>query len=430
MLRSRADRSRLPRAARVLLGGDALCGVGTGLTWPFLIVYLHHVRGIALAEAGLVVTLVALASLVANPLAGALCDRLGARRVLVAGLLIAAAGSLCWTQVRSPASAALAALVFGAGTGTMLPAADAALADSVPRGERSRVFALRHALLNSGLGTGSVLAALILASDTPARFELVYLLDAVSYAGFALLALLVAPSATAAPAPAQRREAAARRGGYHELARDRALLGLCAISMLFVAAGFAQYYAAFPTYAAARGVDARTLALLFAANTLTVICAQLPVLRLASGRRRSRLLALAGLLVATAWVLALAAGGADPASTRALLVGWMMLLGLAETLVSPALAPLVNELAREELRGRYNAAQNLAWTSGMLAGPPLAAAAVAAGHAAALMTGFALACLAVSAGALRLERFLSAGANRIPAARRHAAGLELVGEAA
>lgn len=52
----------LGRDAWIVLGGDALSGIGTGLTLPFLLIYLHQVRGIDLSVAGLVVATVALAS--------------------------------------------------------------------------------------------------------------------------------------------------------------------------------------------------------------------------------------------------------------------------------------------------------------------------------------------------------------------------------
>ena len=46
-----------------MLGADTLSAVGTGLTVPFLVVYLHTVRGLALGAAGLIVATIALAGL-------------------------------------------------------------------------------------------------------------------------------------------------------------------------------------------------------------------------------------------------------------------------------------------------------------------------------------------------------------------------------
>ena len=70
----------LPGAAWRLLGGECLSAVGSGLTLPFLLVYLHEVRGLDLAVAGLAMACLAAAGFVANPLGGALSDRARARR--------------------------------------------------------------------------------------------------------------------------------------------------------------------------------------------------------------------------------------------------------------------------------------------------------------------------------------------------------------
>jgi hypothetical protein len=44
---------RLPRRAWHVLGASTFSAVGTGFVMPFTIVYLHEIRGISLATAGL-----------------------------------------------------------------------------------------------------------------------------------------------------------------------------------------------------------------------------------------------------------------------------------------------------------------------------------------------------------------------------------------
>jgi MFS family permease len=48
------------------------------------------------------------------------------------------------------------------------------------------------------------------------------------------------------------------------------------------------------------------------------------------------------------------------------------LFGLGETLWAPVAPALVNELAVEELRGRYNALQSMLWTVASIIGPSIA----------------------------------------------------------
>src|SRR5215216_671839 len=83
----------LPRGAWTLLAGDAVSAVGSGMTLPFLLVYLHEIRGLGLGAAGLAVSAVALAGFAGNPLGGSLADRIGCRAALLLGLAVCGAGS-------------------------------------------------------------------------------------------------------------------------------------------------------------------------------------------------------------------------------------------------------------------------------------------------------------------------------------------------
>ena len=85
-----------------MLSGDLLSAIGTGLSLPFFIVYLHRVRGIDLAVAGLIVAAGPFASLAGNPISGVLVDRIGARRTVLVGLVVAAAGAASIAFVTEP----------------------------------------------------------------------------------------------------------------------------------------------------------------------------------------------------------------------------------------------------------------------------------------------------------------------------------------
>src|SRR5688572_8976660 len=84
---------RLSSRAWLILAADAISALGSGLTLPFFLVYLHQVRGIELGVAGLILSTVAVAGLLGNPAGGWLADRIGARRTVIAGLVLAAGGA-------------------------------------------------------------------------------------------------------------------------------------------------------------------------------------------------------------------------------------------------------------------------------------------------------------------------------------------------
>src|SRR5712671_4678253 len=114
--------SRLPRATWLLIAGNAVSALGTGLVLPLTLIYLHQVRGIALPEVGFLLATSGAVGLIAVPLAGVALDRFGARTVLIvvlAGQAVAEAG-LAWAH--SVATALPVALALGASLGPSFPA--------------------------------------------------------------------------------------------------------------------------------------------------------------------------------------------------------------------------------------------------------------------------------------------------------------------
>ncbi len=401
---------RLPREAWILLGGDALSAVGSGLTLPFFLVYLNRVRGIDLGLAGLALSTIALAGLLGNPVGGSLSDRVGARRTLVFGLLVATAGALSVAFVHQVWQAFAAAGLVGFGAAVIWPAQDSLLATLVRPEQRSSVFAVRHATLNAGFGIGGVAAALLVDFSSPFSFELLYVLDALSFLAFVPVVLTLPAVGLALP---DDERAEAEEEGYGRVLRDKAFRGLWVLMAVLVVAGYAQYHAAFPAFATgAGGLTAGALGIVFAANTFAVAGFQLFVLRLLAGCRRSRSVALACAAWSAAWFVTLLAGGLGGGSVGvAVFASAAVLLALGETLIAPAMPALVNDIAPERLRGRYNGAFTLAWTSGFVVGPLIAGPTLAAGFGRALFVGLIAVCAIAAFGALRLERRLPAEAN-------------------
>jgi MFS family permease len=83
---------RLPRAVWTMEAGGLVNAFGNGITFPFLVIYLHNVRGFSLGIAGLVLAANGVASLVASPAAGWLSDKIGGRLTLGGALVLMAVG--------------------------------------------------------------------------------------------------------------------------------------------------------------------------------------------------------------------------------------------------------------------------------------------------------------------------------------------------
>jgi MFS family permease len=392
---------RLPRRAWVVLGGDILSAVGSGMTMPFFIVYLHRVRGLGLGVAGLVLATVAFASFAGNVIGGSLSDRVGSRRALMVGLGAGTAGAAWFAFVQVPVAAFAAAAVIGLGASIAWPAADALLASAVAESQRSGVFAVRHATMNAGFGLGAVAAVGIVDFGSPRSFEVLYLVDAATFLAF--LPLLAALRGVGdRPEPADGSE-----GGYRVVFADRTFVAVWLLTALLVVVGYSQYEAALPPYATSTGrISAHALGLVFAANVFAVAVLQLVVLRFLSGRRRTSALIVASLALGCAWCLAIAAAHVGGGGAVVGFAAAMAVLALFETLLSPVLAPIVNDLAPERLRGRYNGSFVLAYTTGFSIGPVLAGIGLSLGDGTPYFVLLVGGSLLAAAGGLALRRRL------------------------
>lgn len=408
----------LPTEARRVLLGVAFFAVGNGLTLPFLLVYLHEVRGLATETAGLVIAWVALGGLLTGPVWGTAVDRVGPMPVLRLALLIEACGVVLLAFVDDVPSALLAATLIALGVSGAWPSQTALLARLVPADDRQWLFGIWFMLLNLGIGLGGLLAALIVDVDSPGTFSALYLVNALSYLAYVGV-LLTLPMSLArhgtedepgdAGGSGQDDGDVPRSRGYRAVLHDRTFLQLLATATVLVVFGYAQLEVGLAVYATqVMDLDARWLGVAFALNTVTIVVAQLFVLARLEGRSRSRALAAAALCWAASWaVLALS----SPFTATALLVVALTLtaivFALGETLWSPTMPALVNDLAPDRLRGRYNALSTLTWNVGGVLGPVFAGFLLGGGHHRVWSVVTVTGCLLGGLGALALRRRLS-----------------------
>ena len=189
-----------------LLAGVVAFEVGTGMTLPLVIVYLHESRGLDLAAAGLALAAVGAGGLAGTVAAGPLVDRWGAGWTAVAFLLVAGAGTLGYLAVDGLASAVAASLAQGAGFAGTWVAIIPLLVNAVAPGLRGDVLATNYGLINLGLGLGSTLAGIVLAV-APDAFGPLFVTDAVDVRDLRPLAVVAGGAA-----PAGRRDPPRGRG--------------------------------------------------------------------------------------------------------------------------------------------------------------------------------------------------------------------------
>ncbi|MBA2725202.1 MAG: MFS transporter [Actinobacteria bacterium] len=420
---------QLPGRAWRVLAGDSVAALGTGLVLPFIVVYLRDVRGLDVRTAAFALSVLAITGLVFGGPAGSLVDKLGPRRMLIASLILCAISSAGFSQVREPWHAFVASVFLGLGFAGLWPSTHSLLSSIVGPEHRSNVFAVHYATLNLGIGIGGIIGGLFADVSDPRTFELLYRLDAASWLIFA--AVLLKMNDIGNKVERSAAEEAAASGGYRSVMKDRNFVRLFVLMALLVTIGYSQLESGFPAYATGKGgISTRALGMTFAANTFVIVLAQLIVLRFMRGKRRTRGLMAICMLWAIAWSITLLAGQLEPGMQKNVAFALtMVVFGLGECMVSPTAPAMVNDLAPEALRGRYNAAYSFTFSAGHILGPAFAGILLGAGLGDELFMILPAACLAAILLVRNLERNISEKVNRVTeepsGASKEGAGVEL-----
>ncbi|MFE2075740.1 MFS transporter [Streptomyces misionensis] len=388
------DLRRLPRSSRRLLLLNLVNNLGTGLVMPFLLVYVHEVRGLDVTVATTALTVFSGGAVLGAPLAGRLVDRAGARPVTVVALVVQAAGYAGYAFATGAVGFVAAGAVAGLGVGG-LAAWYAMQAECAPEGLVSVVFGLSYSVGNTAMGLGGVVAAAVVSVGRPVTFQALYLADAASCLLVAVLLRGVrVPERTGTTPPSPRRP----RTSYAVVYRDTGFLAVLVIGGVLLASSFAQLESGLPAYLTQEaGVTPRQLGAVFALDTAAVLVSQVLLHDLLKRARPTRLVVGAGGLWAGSWSLLLLAAGWDGAVPRLGLVATAVIVfGVASTCFVAGMPALVNRLARPETRGRYNAAWSVAKSVGFMAGPLTAGACVGAGHGKAYLAGLGVVCAALA----------------------------------
>jgi MFS family permease len=304
----------------------------------------------------------------------------------------------------------------GAGAAAFWPANQSLVASVVPAEERQRYFGVSFALMNAGIGIGGIVSALFVDVARPATFAAVYRADAATF--LVALAILAIPLRHVGSAvPFDRAATIGAEASYRAVLSDRVFRRVLFLVLVAAFVGYGQIEGGWTAYAnVVARVSPRTMGVAFAVNTAIIVVLQLGALRVIEGRRRSRMLMLQAALWAASWAI-FGMAGLVPSTPLAatLVVGAFGLFAVGETLQSPITPAIINDVAPERLRGRYNAAAGIAFQIAAIGAPAVAGFLLGSGRGAAFIAMLIAGCALLAVAARRLERVLPPYANGLAA---------------
>jgi MFS family permease len=363
-------RTGLSRSVLILQAGNALNYFGYGLILPFEIIYLHQVRGFSTSIAGLVLAATMASAAIVTPPTGALLDRYSVKAIVVAGNLAGALGYAGFAYVDSPWQAFACSIVSGVGIGAGGTALRTLTIRLVKPEQRAAAFALSRVAGNFGLGAGATVAGFIVAfAQQLSSFQTLYLFDAVTYAGFALIVLAAVPSPRAETVTATD----ANGTGFRAVARDRLFLTVIAANIVLLVVGHTFFSNILPPFAKAHTVlGPAGIGIIVFVNTSFVVIAQIPAVRVVARMRRTHAFAAASMLFAVSLLAVLPATLLHSAlATTILLVGVAIVFAIGECVHIIVLGPLVADMAPAHLLGRYLSLYGLSFSFSLALGPAI-----------------------------------------------------------
>jgi MFS family permease len=363
-------RTGLSRPVLILQGGNALNYFGYGLVLPFEIIYLHQIRGFSTSTAGLVLAATMGSSAVVTPPTGALLDRYSAKVLVVAGSLASALGYAGFAFVDRPWQGFACSIVGGAGLGAAGTANRTLVVRLIRPEQRTAAFALNRVAGNFGIGAGATVAGFIVAAAQQlSSFQILYLFDAVTSAGFALIVLAAVPSPRSEIAAATD----ANGTGFRAVARDRLFLTVIAANIVLVVVGHTFFSNILPPFAKAHTpVGPAEIGIIILVNTAFIVIAQIPAVRVVARMRRTHAFAATSALFAVALLAVLPATLARSAlAATGILAGVAIVLAIGEIAHILVLGPLVADMAPAHLLGRYLSLYSLTFTGSLALGPAI-----------------------------------------------------------
>jgi len=414
-----ALRGEYPRVVLVLATGDLVASFGFSLFFPFLTIYLVQTLGASAAEAGLVLAAYSLCSIVSGIVGGWLADRIGRRPVLIGSVACSAVLVSSMAFVTQAWQIGVVMLLLGCIDPAFVPAARAAVADTVEEERRPRVFGLLAVANAVGWIAGPVIGAGLSTLGYPLLFAVSGLLIGayVVIAGRWLPETRPARSGTTAvpvtggsigmpvvasfdgggpPAQAGESDEAIDPARLRVFIAFLPLLGLAqALAFLWVTT--------LPIYAAgALGLPIPLWGLLFGLNGLLIVVFQMRVSRAFEGRSKPRLIALSlvlymaglGLVAFLSSVVAVAG-----------LATTIVLVTLGELILMPIVPAFVSDLAPAHRRGAFQGLALAASGLGSGLGTPIAGYILDTGRATGLWLGCAALLGLVAVAFLGLARW-------------------------
>lgn len=336
---------------------------------PFLVIYLTRGLGFSVGFAGSMLAIYGAVAIVAGPVAGRLCDRVGALAMMEGALVVSAAVLLLFPFFHSRVAVVVMTMLFAAANEAFRPANMAVVASLGPSEHRKAAYSLNRWAATLGMSVGPALGGVL----AQVSFSLLFVVDGVT----ALLAVAILHFSSFR-AVVKAHEQIARKasevgdgasaskkvnGIFDAFLREPNfrffLLGLLPIVIVFFQSqSTMSLFVIKELHFSEIGYG-----MLFTVNSLMILVLELPLNAATSHWSHRRTLSMGSLLLASGF------GALAIARSYAEVVVTVVIWTFGEMILLPGMAAYVSDLAPAERRGEYFGLFLMAFNTALLMGP-------------------------------------------------------------
>ncbi len=342
-----------PRQFWLLFTGMLISTIGSSMIWPFLMIYVTEKLGLSLSVSASLNTINALAGLGSVFFVGHLVDRMGRKWAMVISLTLNGIVYLLQAQAGSYGTFAIVMGLAGAANPLYRVAADAMMADLLPKEKRIGGYSLMRMSNNLGVSIGPAIGGFINSSS----YGLAFYIAAGGMIIYGLLMLLFAretmPASSGVEAETRTHEKGL--GGYGTVLRDRHFLSFVGLFTL-VQFCAATVWILLSVYAKHQyGVHENLYGWIPTTNALMVVLFQIGVTAIT--RRFSAL----PVMAVGAMIYAVATGSVGIGQGFWAFEASMVVMTIGELIIMPTASTYIANLAPADMRGRYMSFFSLSW---------------------------------------------------------------------
>ena len=354
-----------PRTFWIIIVGMFIDRLGAALIFPFFGLYITSKYTVGMTEVGVLFSIIALTSVIGSLIGRALTDKFGRKVIIIVGLVISGGSSLLLAFAPNLNYIYLAGLVVGLFGNMAGPAHQAMIADLLPEHLRADGYGILRVVANLSFAIGPAIGGFLATRS----YTLLFIIDVIASLITALIIFSYVPETKPKIVPhagserMQEETLLETLTGYFKVAKDQLFMVFLLGSLLMILA-YMQMNTSLPVYLRdIHGLPDQGYGVLLSMNASMVVLFQFWITRRIKRLPPLKLLAW-GMVI---YVIGFSMYGY--VSTFRLFSIAMVIITIAEMLVSPTSQTIVAKLSPADMRGRYMAVFVFAWTIPTAVGP-------------------------------------------------------------